>query len=309
MDSEFESAGLSGTRRRQWLLDEPDRRTFGFGTTVTSGPVEFTLSRTERDKVDEADGYREESYDAKASLSLDGLWSSLGGEALRETFWALAPDAVWVDGALGWADPGESGTGDLDSTQDYGFGLSWFWNGGYADLGFWRYIYDSQQRGAEDADWLGHGVYGDLGLYGDTWSVDAGLAFYRGDNEEFYSRSQDVSYDGSISFSRRSARFPDITLGLSAGLFGTEYFAYGGDSLTDYWELNAELDFSKFLTDGSSAAGSRSSTDEPTSDGSGSRTSSLNAVYGFQSIGIDDDFSGQERKIEHFLGFIYKLRF
>jgi hypothetical protein len=157
-------------------LPQRSGRYYSVTGAVGSGPVAFKLSQTERRTDDRARRHDERSYEATAILDLQKLRSAIGGDGFGDSVWGIAPRSAWASWAVGSVDPGNAATGTRDDMQSYGAGLSWWWGAGYADLGLWHYHYDSRQRGGEDADWLGQGMYGGLGLYGSTWSVDAGLA-------------------------------------------------------------------------------------------------------------------------------------
>jgi hypothetical protein len=265
-------------------------RYYGVTGAVGSGPVVFELSQTERRTDDRARRHDDRTYEATAILDLHKLGSAIGGDGLGDSVWGIAPRSAWASWSVGSVDPGNAATGTRDGVQSYGAGLSWWWGAGYADLGLWHYHYDSRQRGGEDADWLGQGMYGGLGLYGSTWSVDAGLAFGRGNYLELHNQSQDVHLDGNLTFSLRPAEFPDVRLGVFAGRYDTDYIAYGGASRSGYWELRGELDLSKFLPGGV----------EPQGPG-------LSAVYGFRSTQVEDDFIGRYGEVEHVFGVFYRL--
>jgi len=285
VDDAFEDDGLPDKGKD---LRGRNRRTVSLGSTFGWGPVDLTLARESNERVSDGDGYQEDNVRAIVTVGLEDISQRIG----LESWPALAPDAVWASVAPGEVDPRGAQSSIQDRTLDQGFGLSWAWSGAYADLSFWRYVYDGRQLDAEEADWIGHGAVLAIGAYAANWNADVSFGFDQGRNEDPSSRSRDTNFYGSVAVGHRPDNLPDLQLAVTLGRFKTDYLAYDGKSLTDYAELSAEADFSKFLI-------SESDTDDR----------SLALLYWFRGLTMTDSFAGGESDREHVFGLIYRKRF
>jgi hypothetical protein len=284
VDDAFHDVGVHGRR------EDPrgrNRHTLSMGGTVGWGPFGLTLARETGERVRGGDGYQEENLRSTFSVGLADLWQRADLGSLP----GLAPDAVWVSVARGEVDPGGTQASTRDRASEQGFGLTWTRNNTYADLSFWRYVYDGRQPNAEQSDWIGHGAVLGVGAYGADWNIDASLGFDRGDNQEPYSRSQDANFYGSFSVANRPENLPDLRLSLFLGNYKTDYLAYDGEILTRYGEIGAEVDFSKFLKA------------EEDDDGS-----SLALLYWFRGQTMTNTFAKDEKEGEHVVGLVYKIK-
>ena len=282
VDDDFDSDGLS----REW----PDRkernwRVLSVGGTAGWGPLALTLSYDQRQRLDTA-GYREELYPAVLQIDIDDLRGrlNLGDDS---HWWMLLPDSAWVSVTSGRADTG-SGRHSEDRISEQGLGLSWNWQGSYASFEVWRYLYDSHEAAAEEADWVGHGGSFSLGAYGRRWNVDASFGLDYGDNQEASSASEDNDYYGTLAVSYRPEKLPDVVLGLTLGRSSTEYFAYDGESSTDYHAFSAELDLSKYLRDPYQTEGPR-----------------LSLLYWTRNMTYADTFGEDSDEREHVIGLVF----
>jgi hypothetical protein len=284
MDEAFHDPRLNGRR------EDPrgrNRHTLSIGGTVGWGPFELTLARETGARVRDGDGYQEENVRTTISVGLDDLWQRAALGSLP----GPAPDTVWVSVARGDVDPGGAQASTRDRATEQGFGLSWARDNAYADLSYWRYLYDGRQPDAEQADWIGHGAVLAVGAYGADWNVDASLGFDRGDNQEPYSRSRNANFYGSFSVAHQPENLPDLRLSLVLGSYQTDYLAYDGVVLARYGELGAEADFSKFLrADGQD--------DGP----------SLGLLYWFSGQTMNNDFGNGQKEDEHVVGLVYKIK-
>jgi hypothetical protein len=285
VDDAFYDAGVH--RRREDPRGR-NRHILSIGGTVGWGPFGLTLARETGERVRGGDGYQEENLRSILSVGLDDLWQRADLGPLP----GLAPDAVWVSLARGEVDPGGTQASTRDRATEQGFGLTWGHNNTYADLSFWRYVYDGRQPNAEQADWIGHGAALAVGAYGADWNVDASLNFDRGDNQEPYSRSRDANFYGSFSVTHQPDNLPDLRLFLFLGSYKTDYLAYQGEILTHYGELGAEADFSKFL-------GAEGADDSP----------SLALLYWTRGESMNNTFAKDEKEGEHVVALVFKKTF
>lgn len=283
IDDAFEDDGLPDKGKD---LRGRNRRTVSLGSTFGWGPADLTLARESNERVSDGDGYQEDNVRAIVTVGLEDLSQRIG----LESWPALAPDAVWVSVAPGEVDPGGAQSSAQDRTMDQGFGLSWAWSGTYADLSFWRYVYDGRQPEAEEADWIGHGAVLAIGAYDANWNADVSFGFDQGRNEDPSSRSRDTNFYGSVAVGHRPDNLPDLQLAVTLGRFKTDYLAYDGEFLTDYAELSAEVDFSKFLI-------SEGEADAP----------SLALLYWFRGLATAGSFADGDG--EHVFGLVYKRKF
>ena len=285
VDDAFDDTGLPGGR------EDPRghyQGSLSMGGTVGWGPFGLTFARETGERVRDGDGYEEENLRTTVSVGLEDLWQRTGFGSWPE----LAPDAVWVSLVEGDVEPAGAQTSTRDRTTDQGFGLSWAWNDAYADLSFWRYVYDGRQPNAEEADWIGHGANLGVGTYGASWKIDASLGFDLGDNQEPYSRSQDTNLYGSLSVARQPTNLPDLRLSLTLGRYKTDYVAYQGEVHTHYGEFSAEVDFSKFLRE-------EDDKDRPT----------LAFLYWFRGQTMRNTFEDGQREAEQVVGLVYRMTF
>jgi hypothetical protein len=284
VDHAFEDDGLPDKGKD---LRGRNRSTVSIGSTFGWGPIDLTLARETNERVRDGNGYQEDNVRSMVTVGLEDLSQRFG----LESWPALAPDAAWVSVSPGEVDPGGALSSAQDRTLDQGFGLSWAWSGAYADLSFWRYVYDGRQPDAEEADWIGRGAMLALGAYGARWNADVSFGLDQGRNEDPYSRSRDTNFYGSVAVGYRPDKLPDLALAVTLERYKTDYLAYDGGSLTDYAELSAEANFSKFLI-------SESDTEAP----------SLSLLYWFRGLTMADSFAGHEAEGEHVVGLIYRKK-
>jgi hypothetical protein len=240
------ASGVNGKRKG---LFSGHGKHLEYGSKVRFGPIELDLSRRASQRwvgseVEEL-GPMHRTLRAAATLSLEGLRFRTTNH-LGETAGKLVPASIWMSVAEGEVEPADDRSVS-DGTRDLAFGMSWADGAWSADVSYWQSLYDGRQPGAEGADWRGQGFQVGYGYYAPRWGVYARGGLYRSANEEFYSRYEDSSLNGSLTFMLYQERFPDLTTSISYGDYRSDYLAWSTEMAYQGLSFTTSLDFTKYL--------------------------------------------------------------
>src|SRR5262245_54911050 len=222
-----------------------DRRMLEAGGRIRSGPFGLELSRiSEQADVDDSRSAppRRWSNRAVLSASLDPL-RQLDAGASEHGLWSLAPDSAWVSLSQGRVESDGSRREDA-ATRGLSAGLSWDGETSSATLGLWRWSYED---GGAALDWTGSGADLSYGIYGERWSLYAGLGAQRYLTDQPGYRSVESSVAGFASFSVRPKHLPGLTGTFHLDLYQADYGASAVPLQTDSWGFRTGLDLADFL--------------------------------------------------------------
>jgi hypothetical protein len=281
IDRWFESAAL---RDRNDPFLNPGHEAIEGGGTITFGPVLVTLAQSsERDLLDDKgrDAPRKASFQrARAELSLPDL---AGGANA-----AWLPTSLWFTEERGEVRPLRAGTRQDDQSRSWGAGLTWAGDAFDSYIGYWREVYDS--RGPVTIDTRSETVDLGVGLYRAAWDIYAGLGVSRDQYPVGTLNAVDHSVDVSVAGGVRLDDLPDLSLAATLSHYLADYPADATFGRYTSWELDAKLDFTKFLSDGSLSPDMR-----------------VAVVYGLSAYRNSDGYAGSDRNIDHAIGIVVSV--
>jgi hypothetical protein len=223
-----------------------DRTAVLTGGNLRIGPVTVSTSHTEAEKISGVLNPTSAIQDYTVTLDLTDLRKRLGN-VVAEPLWTILPTSVYG----GYGDTKNAfklpEQGLPDQTSTYTLGASWAWKNGYASLNYYQYELDSRRLAAASYDSAGSGLSGNVGIWGDNWTADAGVSYLRSEELAPFSRAKSTSYDGYISATYKPERLPDVSALASVGRYGYEGLASAVRTEGTYWSVTAGLEFAKFL--------------------------------------------------------------
>jgi hypothetical protein len=274
----FESAELQDR-------DDPflnaGNETLEAGGTLGLGPVSLTLAQNaQEDLLDDQgnDAPQKGIFQrARAELSLAELTA---GTAL-DTPWL--PDSLWLSAEQGDVRPLYGNASNDDLTRTLAAGLSWSNSLLSGHIGYWREIYES--RSGATLDLLTDTIDAGIGVYRPTWnlytSLGLGRTEYPVDTVDAVDHNVDLSIAGGLTL----PELPDLTLAATISHYLADYPADDTAGRYSSWDLDARLDFSKFLDDDFADAGA-----------------SVGLIYGLSGYANADGYSGSDQRIDHAVG-------
>lgn len=224
-----------------------NRATEQLGANLQLGRVKFSALDKNSTAVrpDNLNGFRASRSSAEFGASV-GLTDfrplQIAGLSLR----SFMPDALWMSRAQGAAHDGDSTA--AAATGMLSIGASRSWSGATVYVNRWQSSQKSPQAADDASLWNGRGL--DIGsdVYGRRWSLSGALSFYSADNVAQWNRSADSSVSGSMFATRRMIRWPDLSAGVVAYHYRTDFLDYGALDLNDYLRYQVDVDFSRWLS-------------------------------------------------------------
>jgi hypothetical protein len=230
------------------LFADPGYSALSYGGQAKVGPGTLSLEQTQSWSEDD-EGIFKNAYEAGLSFDINDAAKRAGFE-LDGAVAAMTPDSIWVNYGFARETSETDQSGPDNRSTSYSLGGSWWWDGGYSSISYWSSVLDNLQEGAEDNDWAGQGLDFSLGFYRDGWGIDGGLGFNRSDNYGEWSRSWDAGLDTWLSFNYvPKEELPAVNISISTSRWQGDYESSDGESISDTWSLESELDFSRFVDD------------------------------------------------------------
>src|SRR5262245_53067872 len=216
-------------------------RVDGFASFQRVDPLFEWGERGEENPFGNGDGRRLEAGGV-ISASLDAL-RRLDAGAGEHVLWSLVPDSLWGSLSQGRAEA-DGARPEGAATRTLSAGLSWSGASSSATLGLWKSSYAS---GGGAADWSGSGADLAGGLYGERWSLDAGLGAERSSTDQPGYHSFESSVSGFVSLSARPERFLPLSATLTLDRYRADYGASATPLRMEIFGLQTGVDLAELL--------------------------------------------------------------
>jgi hypothetical protein len=237
-DTTWETKDLNDDYEQQVSSDYE----LGLGFDAVDLTVSYNTTVETSGRGEDRDREKSVEYEAEVGYQVQALRGLLGN-SFGETFWNVAPDHVSASYGIKQS---KASSGSRDETTELGTSASWDWDGGYTSLSYYYSFQDDQVEGSGDNDYRSEGLDFGGGLWGESWTFDAGVSVNRSASLGQWDKSTELGIDPYIYMSYKPEHWPDMSLSGSTGYYKGDYIAYGGTSTSRYWEVSTEFDFAKF---------------------------------------------------------------
>ena len=223
---------------------EADVEIWEAGATLSSGLIELSLSEGVKTALSDP-AVREYYGNSEIALSLFGLHDRLSG-AHGAVFWGWLPSTISLTTSRSrYASDSQAESDDVE--RSFGLGLNWDRGNATTSLNFSRSRYDNRQQGFEHDDKESWSLEGSHTVSSENWDLSAKLSVTQSDYGEADNRWRDTSHSGSVSFSLRSRRLPDLSVSPYVTRESSRSSEYGYASRSRTVGLTTTLDFLKYL--------------------------------------------------------------
>jgi hypothetical protein len=248
-----------------------DRETWEYGATANYDIVSLSLARTVFDNnVDDTPNIlttRQRSTLGNLSFDLERFRAApaeppADGEPAPEpgffNFLSVIPSSISVTGSDERVEALNSEIVTINSSLDgseipnsrnvaAGLGFLWIWPNGDTSLNLMRSIFDTRQVGRETADTVDNFADISQTFRGDIWSSQTRLGYGRSYNKDVTTQSTTHRYEAGQSFTLNLEDWPTASVSGNVQVEKTVSIVDGTSSLSNSWQANASLEFSKYF--------------------------------------------------------------